>query len=89
MLFKKKKRKPSQWSLWKKKAPKVPDITCPQIDALLSKLEAFQSGRRKYTDFQHKQVVKTLEQLRYKNDALRESGAYWYGIAKDNLRYKK
>ena len=87
MLFKKKKRKPSQWSLWKKKAPKVPDITCPQIDALLSKLEAFQSGRRKYTDFQHKQVVKTLEQLHEWGVPLGKE--HMHGYCPDNLGCKK
>ena len=51
-----------------KERPKVPDITCPQIDAFAPSWR-HQSGRRKYTDFQHKQVVKTLEQLRDKNDA--------------------
>jgi hypothetical protein len=33
------KTRTSYWSKIRKKAPKVPDITCPNIDAILNRLE--------------------------------------------------
>ena len=62
-----KKKKTTPWQRWKKKAPKVPDITCPDIDSIITK----------------------LEKLRRANESLRDSGEYWYSIAKDNLSETK
>jgi pyruvate/2-oxoglutarate dehydrogenase complex dihydrolipoamide acyltransferase (E2) component len=81
------KRRPlTEWQKMKKKAPKVPDITCPDIDSIISKLEKHLETNITYTKFKHKQIVKTLEKLRSANESLRDSGEYWYGIAKDNLK---
>jgi len=81
------KKKPTQWQLWKKKAPKVPDITCPDIDWIMGYLEErIQHEPRTYNQRAHNTVVRRLEQLRTANDKLRESGEYWYSIAKDHLR---
>ena len=83
------KRKLTQWQRWKKKAPKVPDITCPDIDSIISKLEKHIQYVT-YTQGNHKSIVRILEKLRSANESLRESGEYWYGIAKENLEdYKK
>ena len=83
-----KKKKTTPWQRWKKKAPKVPDITCPDIDIIITKLEKHITTTRVYTQFRHNQIVKTLEKLRSANERLRESGEYWYSIAKDNLSKK-
>ena len=89
MIFKKlRRRKLSQWQRWKKKAPKVPEITCPDIDALIETLEKY-VGNREFSKTANNKIIRKLERLRKANDALRESGLYWYKIAKDNLRYKK
>jgi hypothetical protein len=84
-----KRKKLTPWQKWKKKAPKVPDITCPDIDEIITKLTKHQEHKTNYTKFRHKQILKTLEQLRRANESLRDSGQYWYGIAKDNLSNSK
>ena len=85
-----KRKRLTAWQKWKKKAPKVPDITCPDIDSIITKLEKHLETKRNYTQFRHKQIVKTLEKLRRANESLRDGGEYWYGIAKENLQdYKK
>ena len=83
------KKRLTQWQRWKKKAPKVPDITCPDIDSIISKLEKHLEQNTAYTKFKHKSIVRILEKLRSANERLRESGEYWYGIAKDNLSNPK
>jgi len=83
------KKRLTQWQRWKKKAPKVPDITCPDIDSIISKLEKHLETNITYTKFKHKQIVKTLEKLRSANESLRDSGQYWYDISKENLSKTK
>ena len=83
------RKKLSQWQRWKKRAPKVPDITCPDIDEIITKLTKHQELKTNYTKFRHKQILKTLEKLRRANESLRDSGEYWYSIAKNNLSDKK
>ena len=82
---KEKIKKQKRWKRWKKHAPKVPDITCPEIDHLLDKLDQI-AEKQKLTEFQHKKITKKLEQLRTANDSLRSSGVYWYDICKNNLK---
>ena len=38
-MFRKAQTRTDYWSRIRKKAPKVPDITCPDIDYVLDKLE--------------------------------------------------
>ena len=38
-MFKKVQKRTNYWSKIRKKAPKVPDITCPDIDWLANQLE--------------------------------------------------
>lgn len=73
----------------KKRAPKVPDITCPDIDSIITRLEKHLEYNTTYTKFRHKQIVKIMERLRDANERLRDSGQYWYGIAKEHLHKKK
>ena len=82
------KKRLTQWQRWKKKAPKVPDITCPDIDSIITKLEKHLETKRHYTQFRHKQIVKILEKLRSANERLRDSGQYWYDISKEHLSKK-
>ena len=78
--FRFKKRKPSL-KILKKKAPKIPNFTCPDIDAIIDfieNLDVLKSG----------QLVKFkrgMEKLRNSNDKLRDSGIYWYDATKDLL----
>ena len=83
-----KRKSISQWQRWKNKAPKVPNITCPDIDSIIDKLEKYITTNKTHTQFRHNQIVKTLEKLRKSNESLRDSGEYWYNIAKDNLSKK-
>ena len=77
--------KPSTyWSKIRKKAPKVPDITCPAIDDLLDKMEKLvgkELSQSKYKSFERK-----LDKLRKANEQLRESGIYWHDACKEAIR---
>jgi CTP:phosphocholine cytidylyltransferase-like protein len=84
-----KRRRLTEWQRWKKNAPKVPDITCPDIDSIISKLEKHITTTAVYTHSRHNQIVKILEKLRSANERLRDSGEYWYSIAKENLSKTK
>ena len=66
----------------KRLAPKVPDYTCPDIDFIVDKIENNNKG---FTRFRKKLLVRKLERLRVQNEALRESGEYWYKKFRDYL----
>ena len=78
------KTRTSYWSKIRKKAPKVPDITCPNIDAILNRLEKLVG--RDLTKAQFKIMERRLEKLRTANEQLRESGVYWHDACKDTVR---
>ena len=80
------RKRTTYWSRIRKKAPKVPDITCPQIDKVLDIIDKAQEKSRPLTHAKHKQVERIMEQLRSANDALRESGRYWHDACKDTVR---
>ena len=74
------------WSKWKKKAPKVPDHTCPIIDDCIEDLNNL---RAEHLSIRRREIIKItrqLEQLRTANDALRSSGIYWYDLCKNYLK---
>jgi len=83
MFFQAQKRT-NYWSKIRKKAPKVPDITCPAIDSMLNQLEK-QIGKE-LTQAKFKAVERKMEKLRIANEQLRESGVYWHGACKDAVR---
>ena len=72
-----------EWRKIRRKAPKVPDITCPAIDDVINRLEAIECGKRRFTNKVFKVLVNKLERLRTANDQLRESGLYWHHACKD------
>jgi hypothetical protein len=78
------KKRTSYWSKIRKKAPKVPDITCPNIDAILNRLEKLVG--KDLTKAQYKIMERRLERLRVANEQLRESGIYWHDACKDTVR---
>ena len=78
------KTRTSYWSKIRKKAPKVPDITCPDIDAILNRLEKLVG--RALTKAQFKIMERKMEKLRTANEKLRESGIYWHDACKDTVR---
>ena len=78
------KTRTSYWSKIRKKAPKVPDITCPNIDAILNRLEKLVG--RDLTKAQYKIIERKMEKLRVANEQLRESGVYWHDACKDTVR---
>ena len=86
MLFKSAQKRTNYWSKIRKKAPKVPDITCPDIDKVLDIIDKAQAQNRPLTMAKHKQVERIMERLRNANDALRESGKYWHDACKDTIR---
>lgn len=78
------KTKTAYWSKIRKKAPKVPDITCPAIDSVLNRLE--KQVDRALTIKQFKTIERKLEKLRIANEKLRESGIYWHDACKETVR---
>ena len=78
------KTRTSYWSKIRKKAPKVPDITCPNIDAILNRLEKLVG--KDLTKAQFKIIERKMERLRTANEKLRESGVYWHDACKDTVR---
>jgi hypothetical protein len=76
----KKSRKPNLKTL-KKKAPKIPNFTCPDIDAIIDSIERLDVLKRG----QVYKFKRGMEKLRNSNDKLRESGIYWYDATKDLL----
>ena len=64
----------------------VPDITCPSIDDVLSRLEKLQSTNKTLSQFQHDVIMRRMEKLRKDNEALREGGQYWYELSKKWLK---
>ena len=83
MFFKAQKRT-NYWSKIRKKAPKVPDITCPDIDWLANQLEKLIGNELKLKKF--KTIDRKLEKLRTTNEQLRESGIYWHDACKEVVR---
>tara|TARA_Y100000592_G_C5479131_1_gene324231 strand:+ start:5483 stop:5785 length:303 start_codon:yes stop_codon:yes gene_type:complete len=71
-----------QWRRWKKKAPKVPEITCPEIDHVLDIMDDCKG----IDDKTYKKLARKMERLRRKNELLRDSGWYWYHIAKEHYQ---
>jgi len=78
------KTRTSYWSKIRKKAPKVPDITCPDIYAILNRLEKLVG--RDLTKAQFRIIERKMERLRTSNEKLRESGIYWHDACKDTVR---
>lgn len=85
-MFKDAQKRTNYYSRLRKKAPKVPDITCPDIDRMLDIIDKAQGKGRPLTKAKHKQIERIMERLRIANDALRESGKYWHDACKDTIR---
>ena len=81
-----KKPKKITISSLKKKAPKVPPLTCIKIDNVISKLEKIVERKKTLNKKQLKELVKKLETLREANEKLRDGGIYWYEKLKHLLK---
>lgn len=66
-------KKPNLKTL-KKKAPKIPDFTCPDIDHIINYIENKDLLNRTQLAY----FKRRMEKLRDANDKLREGGIYWY-----------
>ena len=86
MLFKSAQKRTNYYSKIRKKAPHVPDITCPDIDKVLDIIDRAQKQDKPLSPAKHKQIERIMERLRDSNDLLRESGKYWHDACKDTVR---
>jgi hypothetical protein len=77
-------KRTNYWGKLRKKAPKVPDITCPDIDKVLDICEKAIDGR--LTPAKYKRIERIMEKLRQNNESLRESGVYWHHSCKETVR---
>ena len=73
-------RKP-KLSILKRKAPKIPDFTCLDIDHIIDYVE----NKNKLNRTQLAYFKRRMEKLRNSNDKLRDSGIYWYELMKKYL----
>lgn len=73
-MFGRKKRKKPNLKTLKKKAPKIPDFTCPDIDHIITYIEDKDLLNRSQLAY----FKRRMEKLRDANDKLREGGIYWY-----------
>ena len=83
-MFHKTQKRTNYWSKIRKKAPKVPTITCPDIDWVVNQLE--KAIGKSITKTQFKQIERRMEKLRTTNEQLRESGIYWHDACKETVR---
>lgn len=77
-------KRTNYWSKIRKKAPKVPDITCPAIDDVLNQLEKVVGKELKQSKF--RAIERKMEKLRIANEKLRDCGKYWHDACKDAVR---
>ena len=77
-------KRTNYWSKIRKKAPKVPDITCPAIDDVLNKLE--KAIGKEFKDSKFRMVERKMEKLRKENERLRDCGIYWHDACKEAVR---
>ena len=83
-MFYKAQKRTNYWSKIRKKAPRVPNITCPAIDDILNQLEK-QIGRE-FKASKFRAIERKMEKLRKANEKLRGSGKYWHDACKDAVR---
>ena len=72
--IKRTKRKKPNLKTLKKKAPKIPDFTCPDVDHIISYVEDKDLLNRTQLAY----FKRRMEKLRTSNEKLRDSGIYWY-----------
>ncbi len=83
-MFYRTQKRTNYWTKIRKKAPKVPDITCPAIDDILNQLEKLIDKELKAKKF--KSIERKMEKLRKANEKLRDSGKYWHDACKEAIR---
>ena len=83
-MFYKAQKRTNYWGKIRKKAPKVPDITCPAIDDVLNQLE--KCVGRELTHRKFKATERKMEKLRKANEQLRDCGIYWHDACKKAIR---
>ena len=83
-MFRKAQKRTNYWSKIRKKAPKVPTITCPDIDWVVNQLE--KAIGKSITKTQFKQIGRRMEKLRTTSEQLRESGIDWHDACKETVR---
>ena len=83
-MFYRAQKRTNYWTKIRKKAPKVPDITCPAIDDVLNKLE--KAIGKEFKDSKFRMVERKMEKLRKENERLRDCGIYWHDACKEAVR---
>ena len=64
----------------KRRAPRVPDFTCPEINEIIDELSRLDIPQTRYHSLRRR-----MERIRRKNELLRDSGEYWYSVVKSWL----
>jgi len=82
-MFNYRRKSRTKWNEVRRKAPKVPDITCPDIDEVIKVLEAHWHDKKAMNKRTYKKLERIMERLRTSNEKLRESGVYWHDSAKE------
>mgnify|MGYP001225813289 CR=1 FL=1 len=82
-MFNYRKKSRTKWNEVRRKAPKVPDITCPNIDEVIKIVETHYENKKVLTKVKFKKLERILERLRTANEKLRDSGIYWHDVSKE------
>lgn len=83
-MFYRPQKRTKYWTKIRKKAPKVPVITCPAIDDVLNQLE--KNIDKQFKERKFKSIERKMEKLRKANEKLRDSGKYWHDACRDTVR---
>ncbi len=77
-------KRQNYWTKVRKKAPKVPVITCPAIDDVLNQLD--KGLDREVKQSKCKSIERKMEKLRIATEKRAGSGRYWHDTCKDTIR---
>ena len=85
-MFKIAQKRTNYWSRIRKKAPKVPDITCPAIDDVLNQLEKCIGKEFQKRKYRYNYNCKRRRFFGRENERLRDCGIYWHDACKETIR---
>jgi len=85
-MIHRKKRRLSPLQKLKKRAPKIPEITCPLIDGVLGRIEEHVKNSQPINHRDWAYITRRMEKIRSSNEMLRDASQYWYDATKDLIQ---
>ena len=85
-MIHRKKRRLSPLQKLKKRAPKIPEITCPLIDGVLGRIEEHVKNSQPINQRDWAYITRRMEKIRSSNEMLRDASQYWYDATKELIQ---